>query len=524
MQTVESERTVGAEQPGAGPATAVTVLVVSVLLGWLGDRLFYHQYGGVNYAIFVALIVAAGLGLLRSGKRPLVAHHTAFGLLAVLFAALLAVRASPVQGLWNGLAMLASLAAFVTYAGERPFLGGSWAAMFVDSLRLALDVVIGPVLDTLDALRWLARAQLRPRRGSLAWRVLRGLLLALPMLLLFAALLGSADVIFRAALGDILDWLLPSDLGSLTEQALFSGALAWLCAAALGAAMLAMPWRAQPAQERKTTSKAPGHGLGLIEAGIVLGSVNALFLAFVAFQARYLFGGKEYMVVRGYTYSEYARRGFFELLAVAILTVLLLIALDRVTRRSERRERLFNGLVALMVVLTMIMLASALLRLKLYDDARGATHLRVMSAVFMLYLAGLLVVLLYSIVARRRDHFRVACAVAAIAFVLTLNVLNLDAFIVRRNAALLHKTGNLDVDYLVSALSEDAIPSLVVLLDDPQVGGQARDTLLQGLRSWQEKLDAQRADRGWPSYNGSVERAWHALDARRQTLSTYTPQ
>ena len=60
--------------------------------------------------------------------------------------------------------------------------------------------------------------------------------------------------------------------------------------------------------------------LGIVELGIVLGLLDVLFLAFVLVQFRYLFGGAELVQVSAtLTYAEYARRGFFELVAVAAL-------------------------------------------------------------------------------------------------------------------------------------------------------------------------------------------------------------
>ena len=54
--------------------------------------------------------------------------------------------------------------------------------------------------------------------------------------------------------------------------------------------------------------------LGLIEVATLLISVDLLFLVFVWIQFAYLFGGQANITLEGYTYAEYARRGFFELL------------------------------------------------------------------------------------------------------------------------------------------------------------------------------------------------------------------
>jgi hypothetical protein len=65
--------------------------------------------------------------------------------------------------------------------------------------------------------------------------------------------------------------------------------------------------------------------LGFTEAAIVLGSVAVLFAAFVYIQFQYFFGGQANIHIDGYTYSEYARRGFGELITVAVFSLLLIL-------------------------------------------------------------------------------------------------------------------------------------------------------------------------------------------------------
>ena len=81
--------------------------------------------------------------------------------------------------------------------------------------------------------------------------------------------------------------------------------------------------------------------LGLVEVGIVLAVVDLLFLAFVAVQFRYLFGGDELVrAITGMSYAEYARRGFFELVTVAALSLPLLLLADwSLDQRDPARGR-----------------------------------------------------------------------------------------------------------------------------------------------------------------------------------------
>src|SRR6185369_16696657 len=73
--------------------------------------------------------------------------------------------------------------------------------------------------------------------------------------------------------------------------------------------------------------------IGIIESLIVLGSVDLLFAAFVLIQFAYFFGGQRNISLEGLTYSDYARRGFFELVAVSVLTLALVLLLEGATLR-----------------------------------------------------------------------------------------------------------------------------------------------------------------------------------------------
>jgi hypothetical protein len=278
--------------------------------------------------------------------------------------------------------------------------------------------------------------------------------------------------------------------------------------------------RSETVEDAVSPAKPRRFRLNMIEASTVLGSVNFLFVAFVAVQARYFFGGKANITAQGYTYAEYARRGFYELLAVSCMTMALLVALESLTYRKHEEERLFRGLVTLMVTLTFVILIAAFRRLNLYENAYGYTRIRVMSGTFMIWLAVLLGVLLAAIVRHRRVLFWTGCIVTGLGFVLTLNLMNMDGFIAGHNIARFEDSGKLDVGYLLS-LSDDAIPTVATLIDDRALTDYEREWLIRGLGARLADLDRDREARGLFGYHVGKARAWQALDRHRETLQPY---
>ena len=101
--------------------------------------------------------------------------------------------------------------------------------------------------------------------------------------------------------------------------------------------------------------------------------LDVLFAAFVALQVAYLFGGLDTLAAIALTYAEYARRGFFELVAVVVLVGALVLGLEAVV---AHRSRAYVVAILALVALTAVVLASSFLRLRLYQDAYGWTELR----------------------------------------------------------------------------------------------------------------------------------------------------
>ncbi|HLO13904.1 MAG TPA: DUF4173 domain-containing protein, partial [Anaerolineales bacterium] len=211
--------------------------------------------------------------------------------------------------------------------------------------------------------------------------------------------------------------------------------------------------------------------LGFTESTIVLGSVVILFVAFVIIQFQYFFGGQTNISIEGYTYSEYARKGFGELVTVAFFSLLMLLSLGAITRReTENQRRTFSILGVALVGLVIVMLIAAFRRLALYEAAYGFSRLRTYTHVFMIWLGILLVAVVILEVLHRERSVGLAMVLASLGFVISLSLLNVDAFIVKQNiqreirattdTAFAKNRADLDAQYFVD-LSDDAVPPLV---------------------------------------------------------------
>lgn len=329
----------------------------------------------------------------------------------------------------------------------------------------------------------------------------RGLLIALPVLGVFALLLSSADAAFSVAMDRVFNVDVWDVFGSTLTRAAGVAFSACVAAAVLGHAL-----RRRKGQELGEAELKPARPrLGLTEALTLILAVDALFLAFAGFQVAYLFIGGASSPAEGYSYAEYARRGFFELMLVSMMTLVLIMALARWTRReSPLAQAVFRVGTSLMVALTLVIVASAVKRMTLYEDAFGYTRLRIFTHVFM-YALGAVLTWRAVTLWWRPERFTLGAFVTALGAVLAVNAINPDALVVRYNIARATGPDGPDLDYL-SGLSSDAVPELVRRLDLKDARNAA---LLEGYAQRQSVYG------GWPEWNLAHSRAWQALAQRR---------
>ena len=216
--------------------------------------------------------------------------------------------------------------------------------------------------------------------------LLRGTLLALPVILFFATLLSAADPVFEQAIRDFLEFF---NLEDLVEY-IFRGVYIFFLAYILAGVYLFAFYKSKPEKLVGDNKDWRPNFLGFTEGSVVLGSVDILFAAFVAIQFRYFFGGQANINNAGYTFAEYARRGFGELVAVAVFSLFLFLLLNAITKRQAGSQRgWFSTLSIVLVALVGVMLVSAFQRLYLYEQAFGFSRLRTYSHTFMIWLGVL---------------------------------------------------------------------------------------------------------------------------------------
>lgn len=377
---------------------------------------------GAGSVLFGVSVVAA---LAFAGRRI-----TPGALVPMLLASAAVVRAAE----WVVLPSLASAVVLGSFQ-----LSGSVRRALVLALHVPATMA-RPIAD-----RW-------PREGR-GVSYVRGAALGIVLVAIFGTLFVTAD---RAFAQIAVDALVDVD-----GQTVLLRGLAFVAGAALAGGL------ARAEREDELVGR-PVHVVGPGEWKVALAFLVALFVAFCAVQITVLFAGHDAVLETvGLTYAEYARRGFFQLLAAAALTLGVVAGAARWARREGGRDEVVLRLMlGALCLLTLVILASALRRLGLYEEAFGFTRARLAAHAAMLWIAGVFAAVL-GLGPVRPGLLRPTIVWGSAAALLLFAMLNPDGLVARRNVERFTATGDLDAAYL-STLGADAVPALAALPPAPR--------------------------------------------------------
>ncbi len=309
--------------------------------------------------------------------------------------------------------------------------------------------------------------------------VLLGLLISVPLLLIICPLLLSADVVFY----DVADHLFSNlfedfDLGTLVGLffttyvgLVFScGILTELCERHINPEV----------KEKKTMEP--------IIAITFTSVLTLVYLCFSVIQIVYLFIGNM-KLPNNYTYAQYAREGFFQLLFVCIINLILVLF----CMSHYRDNKVLKGILTVICGCTYIMIASSTLRMLMYIGEYHLTFLRVFVLLALLTLFLCLTGVVISIFKPGFPLFTYMMVVVSVCYI-TFSLSRPDTYIAAYNI----EAGNMD-SYYYFELSTDAVPVLaekgILSTEDDKValiGHYAADDYVQNCLDIYEDLNFRR--------------------------------
>jgi Domain of unknown function (DUF4173) len=475
--------------PALAPRTklGLEIAAAGVVGGIVGDQLLRAMPWGLNMALGTTALVGTGAWLLRRHKVKPGPDAAWLAITALLLGlAFLRRDAQPLDG-FDALALIGTLGmAAASVQGEAI---ARWYPF--DLIRgvasAALASIVGGFQLLFNDIQW--RDLPQDDRLRNVRRVALGILLATPVLLIFAGLFASADPVF----GNVLSNLFAFNAETVISHMFLIGFWAFLVAGYFRWSFLGRPLHGVTPTLKPIQSVVP--------LATALGLIDLLFLLFVVVQLRYFFGGAALVEeTSGLTYADYARRGFFELMTASALVLPILLGAEALVHTGTAPQiRTFRQLSGLLLALLAVVMVSALQRMRLYVDAFGLSAQRLYATAFMVLLIGVLAWFAWTVLRGRRDRFVFGSLMQGLAVLAGLHLMNPDAFIVNTNLDRPHAERPFDAKYAVT-LGGDAVPPLLTAL--PRLVAEDRCIVVRGLlKRWDQ------AEVDWRTWNWSRARA-----------------
>jgi len=423
-------------------ARARMILAAAFLIAVAGDMLLRGGEPRLGFTLFIALVTASAFVI--GGRADRERNWLLAGTLVASLGLVLR-DAEPLYAI-DFLSVLCMGALAVWHGSGRRLM----KLEVLDAPRAAVLALLTTLVGAPEALRATNGADVDTVARTARTRALAiGVVLALPPLLLVVVLLGAADEVFAGFIQNTIDFLALDGIQHVVVIVVLCWlALGWLLGTLAGSAVVKLPDVRSP-------------GLPFASASVGLYGLVLLLTLFLGTQLGVLYGGAEYLrTTAGLTVAEYAREGFFQLVVVAGIVLVTLIAADWLVVRSDEAVRWYRAVGTVLVGLVAALLVSAVARMWLYVSNFGLTIDRVMATSIFCWVLAALVTFALTMLRGRGERFAPAILMVTIGWVVALNAANPEGIVVRTNLARAAAGKAFDAPYHAK-LSADALPALL---------------------------------------------------------------
>lgn len=300
-------------------------------------------------------------------------------------------------------------------------------------------------------------------------QIILGLIISIPLLIIILALLISADSIFAQILNP-LKQLIMNIFNIGFWLSMYFRIIACIIVSIYIMAFICNILKTDT--EDKNVIKAAGIKMQNITVNTVLTVLNIVYFLFTVIQFTYLF--MQIGIAGEFNYAEYARRGFFQLMIVTIINLIIILVTNANKRETTKFTNNYTKVMNLfLIIFTVVMICSSFLRMYLYEQEYGYTFLRLM--VFFILATELALIIPTVVYVFNKKVKLLKCYIIIFAIMYTLiNFTNVDKTIARRNVDRYIANSNINLDskeeaidfYYLKKLSIDAIPDIIRLYEN----------------------------------------------------------
>ena len=192
---------------------------------------------------------------------------------------------------------------------------------------------------------------------------------------------------------------------------------------------------------------------------MMLTVLNVVYLVFCFTQIKVLF------TEQNIKYSEFARKGFFQLMIVSLINIVMILkANNKNLKETEKQEKYKKTMCIVMVIFTLIIIISAFARMTLYQQNYGYTRLRILVDYTLITEIILLIPTIIYILKNKIDLIKTYFVIIITMYCL-VNFINIDKIIMKNNFNRYKETGYIDLNYIMEMNNSDLIEQLLELKD-----------------------------------------------------------
>lgn len=350
-----------------------------------------------------------------------------------------------------------------------------------------IEEAIGSIIETITG--FFSKKKISKDKDEAIRKVIIGVLIAIPILIIILLLLMSADSIFSEGIRNLLSTIFSLEIfESSTYINLFFRIIIIVMITIYFIALLYNIIEDKFGENNEIEKEKKG--IDKVIGNTILTLLNIVYVFFCYIQISVLFLKTGNM--QSYEYASYARQGFFQLMAVSFINLVIILI---TTRRDETNKKLHYTKIMnlLLAIFTVIILISSFYRMYLYEQEYGYTFLRLM-VYFILVTEIMLIIPTIMYILNMKVNLSKSYFVIIVLMYLVVNYINIDNIIAKKNIDRYFQNPNqrtVDIYYL-ETLGIDAVGQIQRLenSEDEEVRAEAK-TYLQYVRNDVENINFQ---------------------------------
>ncbi len=282
-----------------------------------------------------------------------------------------------------------------------------------------------------------------------AKKVLKSLIIVIPIVVIVLVLLSNADMIFDNIFASIFRKIKDAFFYKFFDNIIGKLILLIIMFVAIGVDLL---YLLKDYSKKKNNELKSNFKIDTFTTKLLISILNIIYVVFDFIQIKSLM---LHQVSSGFNYAEYARKGFFELMAVSVINIAIILISKKFENSIKEKDKKYINIMSLiMVFLTLIIIVSSFLRMNLYESAYGYTVLRLYVYVALITECIIMIPTVMYIFNSKVNIVKYYMIIFVGVYTI-INFMNFDYLIAERNINRYYKNNKIDINYLENFHSDN---------------------------------------------------------------------